>query len=931
MHRPPAPTDHRRSVAAPRGHRPAVAALLLLLVALAFGPGVSVASAAEPPNQNDPCSKAGRNTCGTLGTGSYRDYRYGVRWFGSYRKAIPGVAENAWCIDLRFWYPSIAFDYEKRDTAGLRSKEGKAISAADLRRMSWAIWNRGRGTAKADQAAVMLYVHSIMGDGAPGEVDPRAVGAKARFDRIARDARTFAGPYRIDVQAPKKATAGQKVTAKIRVLAASGRAVPNVDLDLKGSAGGSGLPAKATTGASGVATVAATANDVQDGLRLKVRTEKLAAVAPDLYVPTKGAAARSAQRLVVPASTTVAVETTTAVAPVQVQVATKATPESLLVGEQNRDTVTITGAPAGWKGQVTVRAYGPARTPEELRCDAAPVAEVTYTGAPGDTQAPPVTPDRPGWYGYQVTVAGTPEVLGVTTPCAEPTERFRVEVQPRVRTQVNSAVAEPGASLRDTVWVEGLAGESATVGAQLYGPYPTREAMTCTDAPFWQGSFPATGDGEYLTDPVVVTTPGYYTYREDIAAQGFVRAGQTACGEATETTIVRGAPKIVTQISSQDTTVGAQVTDTAVVTGLGRLSAPVAVELWGPYPSKEAMTCQGTPFWKGEFTANGDGSYVTAPVTLDQAGYYTYREAILPTDAFAGVQTACGEAAETTIARAKPAVLTQISSRVVRPGTTIFDRLKVTGLGKSPASVEVELFGPFRTRAAIRCTGTPFWKGAVAVDGDGDYATPKVRVPKAGFYTYRERIAGSAVSTGTQTACAEEAETALAQPLIPTGGEPVAAVQEDATKADDGSRPTSVRLGRLNVRAAVNPVSIDSEAGTLHVPNDISTAGWWADGASPGAKRGSTLIAGHVDSAKRGAGAFFRLGRARRGDTVEVRSADGRTRRYRVTTVRRMSKNRLPSSIFSREGDPRLVLVTCGGPFRDGHYRDNIVVTAVPR
>ena len=55
-------------------------------------------------------------------------------------------------------------------------------------------------------------------------------------------------------------------------------------------------------------------------------------------------------------------------------------------------------------------------------------------------------------------------------------------------------------------------------------------------------------------------------------------------------------------------------------------------------------------------------------------------------------------------------------------------------------------------------------------------------------------------------------------------------------------------------------------------------------------------------------------------------------RRYRVTSVRRVRKQGLPSSIYSRSGPARLVLVTCGGPFdtKTGHYRDNVVVTAVP-
>jgi hypothetical protein len=45
-----------------------------------------------------------------------------------------------------------------------------------------------------------------------------------------------------------------------------------------------------------------------------------------------------------------------------------------------------------------------------------------------------------------------------------------------------------------------------------------------------------------------------------------------------------------------------------------------------------------------------------------------------------------------------------------------------------------------------------------------------------------------------------------------------------------------------------------------------------------------------------------------------------------------MLKQNLPPDIFSRNGKPRLVIVTCGGPFDQAirHYRDNVVVTAVP-
>ena len=68
-------------------------------------------------------------------------------------------------------------------------------------------------------------------------------------------------------------------------------------------------------------------------------------------------------------------------------------------------------------------------------------------------------------------------------------------------------------------------------------------------------------------------------------------------------------------------------------------------------------------------------------------------------------------------------------------------------------------------------------------------------------------------------------------------------------------------------------------------------------------------------------------------DGTLVTTSDGTVRTYRVTTVTTVLKNRLPQRLFTRTGDRRLYLVTCGGPFNPaiGHYRDNVILTAVPR
>ncbi|PTL54950.1 hypothetical protein C7Y72_20480 [Paraconexibacter algicola] len=911
---------------------------LLALLGAILATVPATVSAAEPPNQNDPCSRAGRNVCDTLGVGKYDTYRYGLRWFGDYRGAIPGVKGATWCIDLRFWYPSAAFGYEKRSTAGLKNREGDAVTGGTLRRLAYATWAYGRTQSVVDQAAVMLYVHAQMGDGAPGEASPAAAGpaVERQVQRIARDARRYAGPYTVKAELPTGGlTVGKATKLRVRVLSGTGVPVPGVTVRLA-TRGVDGLPATVDTGSRGDVRVAFTPAKATDELEIRATTEELAAPTPALYVPTRGAAQRSGQRLIAARSATVADVVTARVAPAKVAVTTAAAPTTMLVGEQSRDTVKISGAPASWRQQVEVRLYGPARRQSEISCDGPPVATHTYEAGNGDSTTPPTTLTRPGWYGYQLTVPSTPDVQGLTTPCALPEESVKVETQPRVRTQVSAPAVDPGAAVTDTVVVEGLAGEAVTVNAALYGPFPSRDKITCDGPAVWTGSFPAAADGEYVTDPVTLTQPGYYTYRETIPATEFTRAADHPCAEVSETTIVRGRPAIRTQISAQETAPGAQVTDQVVITGLGALAATVNVELWGPYERREDMTCTGTPIHTSQFAAAGDGTYTTAPVTLPRAGLYTYRESIVASEAYEGVLTACGEAAETTLTKAKPEVVTTVSNAVVKPGASIFDTLKVTGLGQTPAKITLELFGPFETRGEISCEGTPFWKGTVDVPGDGSFTSEKVKVTKAGFYSYREKIASSPLMSAEQGRCGEEAETSLVAPLILTGrGDPrVASSGRLVTgkAAQSLPKPTHITIRTLGVDTAVRPVTIDTGSGALAVPKDISKVGWWRDGATPGDATGTTLIAGHVDSAKRGAGAFYPLRSARRGTRIVVRTEDRRERTYRVTGVRTVRKEALPTGIFTRGGPKRLVLVTCGGPFdqQSGHYRDNVIVTAVP-
>lgn len=143
--------------------------------------------------------------------------------------------------------------------------------------------------------------------------------------------------------------------------------------------------------------------------------------------------------------------------------------------------------------------------------------------------------------------------------------------------------------------------------------------------------------------------------------------------------------------------------------------------------------------------------------------------------------------------------------------------------------------------------------------------------------------------------------------------------------------PVELRIPAIGVAAEIVRVG-QAEPGVMEVPSDVSTVGWYQPGVAPG-RPGSAVIAGHVDSRHQGRGAFFDLQRTGVDDLIEIVDDEGVTRTWRVVARHAYGKNDLPAAeLFSRDGEPRLTLITCGGPFdaAAGSYEHNIVVVAVP-
>lgn len=170
-------------------------------------------------------------------------------------------------------------------------------------------------------------------------------------------------------------------------------------------------------------------------------------------------------------------------------------------------------------------------------------------------------------------------------------------------------------------------------------------------------------------------------------------------------------------------------------------------------------------------------------------------------------------------------------------------------------------------------------------------------------------------------------------PDAPAAPPPTIAEAREGTAAPSSRvrfEPQSLSLTG-GARATVAPAqTVDGE---LKVPERVRHVGWWDGSSYAGDPFGTTVIAGHVDSATEGVGFFARLLGTRVGDRVTLRG-DGHRAVYRIVSVQLVAKRALSSDsgAFDQTGDHRLVLITCAGSYDPdrGGYSSNLVVTGVP-
>jgi hypothetical protein len=191
-------------------------------------------------------------------------------------------------------------------------------------------------------------------------------------------------------------------------------------------------------------------------------------------------------------------------------------------------------------------------------------------------------------------------------------------------------------------------------------------------------------------------------------------------------------------------------------------------------------------------------------------------------------------------------------------------------------------------------------------------------------------VVGCGTSDGDDRAGPDRAATSSASTPAGGDGSPSGRRGELTTgPLMPASNPVSVTITALKVTSVLTGLGLTSD-GTMQVPDDAATVGWFTRAPTPGAL-GPAVLAGHVNWKGRD-GAFAALHTLTADAEIDVARADGTTAVFTVTKVERYPKDRFPSdAVYGAIDHAGLRLITCGGEFDASRnsYRDNIVVFAM--
>ena len=436
-----------------------------------------------------------------------------------------------------------------------------ALSATNVHRLAYVLSVHGQTNSNSAAAYVSFAVRTFAASpgGAKGSAVPYAGDIKAGGVKLVGEAKKYAGPYAIT---PKLSVTADKRTATLigyRPISATGAAMTGYAGTLTVTGPGVFDSNNETTMTAPADGRAVTIRATGDGTgTVKVTYDKLPATGLYYRKPAND----KYQRILISGRTAPVsgTATTTVDALNQPKVTTQASDQVATAGSELTDTLVVSDLAPGSTVTVTSTLYGPfisrpaeSPTPPAGAAVAGTASTEVMAGPDGTTTAVtrPITIETSGYYVWFETTAATPENAAWPGQFGQATETTSVKWTPIVTTETSQQRATPGARLTDTLTVTGLQpGATVQIITTLYGPFtdkPVPADQPPTHAPR-AGTLTlevtADGDGNAtaITKQLTVKGPGFYVWRERIAATDEHEAWAGRFGVESETTHVVASP-----------------------------------------------------------------------------------------------------------------------------------------------------------------------------------------------------------------------------------------------------------------------------------------------------------------------------------------------------------------------------------------------------
>jgi hypothetical protein len=216
-------------------------------------------------------------------------------------------------------------------------------------------------------------------------------------------------------------------------------------------------------------------------------------------------------------------------------------------------------------------------------------------------------------------------------------------------------------------------------------------------------------------------------------------------------------------VASSNVVVGGPVHDTAFIVGGSAHTGQITFRLFGP----NNPNCAAPPIFTASQTVNaGTRVYQSADFQPRHAATYLWVAAYSGDANNQPAHTTCGPARETVVVVKRSPRLTTTASPVLQPtpvrrsrtaaGVSIRDTALLSNAVAPTGRISFILYGP----GDATCSGTPIFRTATVVNGNGRYNSQAFTPTVSGVYRWRARYGGDADNhSAGLTRCGDPLET----------------------------------------------------------------------------------------------------------------------------------------------------------------------------